>query len=92
MAESKCARKGCENGGGWRPVLIFHAPIYLRTREYRPVEATLGIEVCEEHMKTGTAEDFISDEGWEQIVGALGRAGKVAPRRELSEIRFIRLD
>lgn len=48
----------------------------------------MDVRICGEHAKTAKAEDFISDEGWQQMSDALAAMGKMRPQRELTQLRI----
>ena len=87
MSDGTCARDACEEAGRWRVVLVFRAPA---PHDDAPVvPGYLGITVCDAHKGSATLEDFLGDEGWEQIAGAFRIAGHVVPDRSRTSLDFI---
>lgn len=84
MSEAKCGRKDCQNEGTAHPVLLLTFSGYSGP----PMEAMLGLLVCDQHQAETSAADLISDEGWAQITEAITAAKKVLPERSLTKLRW----
>lgn len=81
-----CDKLNCTNGGIYKPVLLFYAP-----KEYNfpePIKCILGLKICLEHKKSGTVDDFLSNEGWIQLCERIAGIGKVIPDRKLTKLTW----
>lgn len=79
-----CNRIDCTNEGTAHPVLE------LRPRGYtgQPANAVLGIRICDEHQPTLSAQDFITDEGWQVLVETARALGKATPDRASTTLHW----
>lgn len=68
------------------PVLLGWARV---ERDHPPSRMVLeGLALCEPCAEAATPSDFISDEGWEQIVAAHRAMGKADPIREATGLAW----
>jgi hypothetical protein len=79
-----CSFESCENLCRWRPVLE------LRVRKKdQPTKAKLTqIAYCEDHKKTLTIDDVLSDEGHTKIAKFMREHGKPAPVKRNITLTF----
>jgi len=82
MAE--CDRTDCYNQGRWMPVL------QLRPKGYHgePAQAAMALRICDQCKVKLKAKDFISDAGWIQMCAPFVAAGRPAPSRKLTTIKW----
>lgn len=79
----QCSRKGCEQDADGMPVLLLRA-----TRKGIAAEAVIDIGVCTGHILKSTYEDFIADEGWEDIVEVFVSKGLARPVRAYTGLKW----
>lgn len=84
-----CDKRGCLRPAAWSPCLLLYVPTSYHCPE--PIHAALNLGICDECSGESKAEDFISEEGWEQICDSLKAAGKVRPDRKLTKIAWLPL-
>jgi hypothetical protein len=79
-----CTRPSCGKRGIWRPELA------LRSTAKGPetLASFSDIILCEEHKETTHLPQLLSDTGWERIARHLREAGKPAPRKHLTILRY----
>jgi len=81
-----CSRTACSAEATHRVGLLLRAD-----EHHEPVEAWLGLEVCEKCRSTLKLEDVVCDGNWSHILAAFAGIGKALPRRELTKLVFKRL-
>jgi hypothetical protein len=55
-----------------------------------PVRASFtNLGLCEQHKDAARLSDFLSESSWDKIVRYMREAGKPAPKRHLTTLRFI---
>lgn len=80
-----CTHPKCPGRGVWRPLLEMRA-----TTKDIPRKATFAdLVLCEKHKDQAKLSDFISTSTWDKIVRFVREAGKPAPKRNLTILRFI---
>jgi len=58
-----------------------------------PVKGTfISLGLCEQHKDAARLTDFLSGSSWDKIVRYMREAGKPAPKRHLTTLRFIVVD
>lgn len=82
----KCSRANCENKAVYRPKLMLRA-----CKGGGLVNAVVDLPVCDHCMIQSKAGDFMSDKSWAQIIEGFTKKGFTLPRRELTELTFVRL-
>ena len=80
-----CTHKGCPGTGVWQPLLEMRVSV-----KSDPLPATfVDIVLCERHKDEAKLSDFIGTSSWDKIVRYMREAGKPAPKRNLTTLRFI---
>jgi hypothetical protein len=81
----RCDRAGCQEAGVHRPVLLLQPG-----RDYtgRPMRMPLGIVVCDRHRET-TADAYLTDEMWRDIVAGFKARGTALPHRASTRLDFV---
>lgn len=82
------ARSQCAGDGRWHPVLKVPA----RHHEHAPAKVVLGLFVCDEHKRSSTLEDYLTDEAWERISKGIVAAGRLEPERKLTTLSWEPVD
>ncbi len=82
-----CDRLGCSNLADWHPVLLLFS-----AKHTAPVQAVLGLLVCDQCRPTIDLDHVLSDEGWDQAVAALGEIGRAEPVRKLTRLSWSKRD
>lgn len=81
-----CEIRGCSNPAQWLPVLEFRS-----ADNAQPHEKTLALGVCQKCRERMTAEDYLTDRGFEIAKEAIVGAGHEAPNRDLTTVRYRRI-
>ena len=82
----KCSLKVCQKeGADWSPVL----QVYAEGSDVG-IDIQLGLHICDEHKRTSTLADFLTDDGWASIVHAIESQGREAPARSLTRLGWAR--
>ena len=82
-----CGRKHCPNEGEWQVVLLLR---HVNTKE--PIRAHFDLWICNSHKAFATVDDFLSDQGWLQILQSFEQNNLYAPKRELTSLDFTKND
>ena len=80
-----CTHQRCPGLGVWRPLLEMRTSVKSPPRSATFADMTL----CERHKDEAKLADFISLSSWDKIVRFLREAGKPAPKRNLTTLRFV---
>lgn len=80
----KCTRKDCGRDATHVPVLSFAS---VQRPDGPRATGRLSLYVCREHQSTDV-DEYVTDEGWQQIVDTLKRAGKAHPSRATLRVHF----
>lgn len=83
----KCGRAGCERIALWRPVLLLRPP---RPLVNGTASAELPLKVCDTCRMTTGVEDYVTDEGWQQICEGFHSVGRPPPERSRTTIEWRR--
>lgn len=84
----KCTRQGCPGRAVWRPMLAMRASV-----KSSEVEAKFrDLMLCELHKDEARLMDFLSPSSWDRIVRFMKEKGKVAPKRNLTTLRYEMVD
>lgn len=86
-----CAHRDCPNAGTHHPVILA-MPADRPDYAGPPAELILGMVVCPAHQMGVTASDFVTDEGWTQIVHAFGLGHRALPDRATLGLAWKRPD
>ena len=81
----KCTRANCPGRLVWRPLL--EMKVSVKSPPVRAIFTQLGL--CEQHKDAARLTDFLSGSSWDKIVRYMREAGKPAPRRNLTTLRFV---
>jgi hypothetical protein len=81
-----CEIANCDREAKWMPVLEFRAG-----ENYPPTIACLAMGVCTWHKERTTAEDYLTDQGFNKLSEAIRAKGHELPKRSLTTIRFEKL-
>lgn len=84
-----CSKVGCDNPGTLRPAFL------LRPKGYHgePVELHIDVVLCSKCVEEkSTAEDYITDRGWMQIIQTMNSIGMEGPARDRTRVRFEEID
>lgn len=81
MPTPSCQRLNCSNPGRWMPILFFWFDL-----KHPPARAACSLRICDEHKASSTVEDFLTDDGWEQIVNGFKKQGLKTPDRSLTKL------
>ena len=83
-----CTRANCPGRLVWRPLLEMRTSV-----KAAPVKATfIKLGLCELHKDAARLTDFLSGSSWDKIVRYMREAGKPAPKRNLTTLRFVVVD
>ena len=83
-----CTREKCPGRACWRPLLEMRVSVKSPT-----VKATFSqLQLCENHKDEAKLTDFISGSSWDKIVRYMREAGKPAPKRHLTTLRYEMVD
>ena len=83
-----CTRANCPGRLVWRPLLEMRTSI-----KATPVKGTfVNLGLCEQHKDAARLKDFLSESSWDKIVRFMREAGKPAPKRNLTTLRFVVVD
>lgn len=82
----RCARDKCENEAVYHPVLVLRAQDGGGT-----AEAMITIPLCDHCMIQSRVDDFVNDRNWAQLVKKFKEHGADLPRKELTEVRFVKM-
>jgi hypothetical protein len=83
-----CTHPHCSGHAVWRPLLS------MRTSTKSPeVIGRLGeLALCEPHKDTARLQNYLSESSWDKISRYMREAGKPAPKRNLTTLRFELVD
>ena len=80
-----CTRPNCPGRLVWRPLLEMRTSV-----KASPVMGTFTeLGLCEQHKDAARLSDFLSESSWDKIVRYMREAGKPAPKRNLTTLRFV---
>lgn len=86
MSDNRCQRVDCPHVGIWYPlILLAHS-----SAPDRQATMCIDVRICDEHKRGTSLDDLVSDEQWPQLVRTFIDAGKAAPTRELTVLRWTR--
>ena len=80
----KCDKQGCANDAHFSPIVSFASKVNPMAR----AEFRLPLLVCKEHA-TDDVSQYVTDDGWQQIVATVKRAGKAHPDRDSLQVRYV---
>ncbi len=83
---NRCQRKGCTNEATLLPSMKFYAD-----RDSLPATSVAQLPTCQQCADKIDLDDLITDEGWEMVVQAFRRVGRVDPVRSLTEVGFVEI-
>jgi hypothetical protein len=85
--DKTCNRKDCGKPTRWQVALVFFAAGH--TQAHQGMTAETALALCDDHGKTMTAEDFLTDEGFAKVCHAMRAIGKAEPQRSLTRVKLL---
>ena len=81
----KCEHKGCEKTAKFNPVIKVWAIGYNKG-QHKPARAVISLAICADHMEKLTVDDFITDDGWNNLFSGFIQHNKAMPDRASAEL------
>jgi hypothetical protein len=79
-----CSRPNCPGTAIWRPLLCMRVSV----KSPEVIGRMTKLAYCEMHKDELHLKDFLSESSWDKIMRHMREAGKPAPKRNLTTLRY----
>ena len=83
-----CTMPSCPGRAVWRPIFAMRAS----AKSPEVLARLTSLALCEQHKDMARLDSLLSSSSWDKIVRHMREAGKPAPKRNLTVLRFELVD